>query len=194
MKSLAKAAVLIAVVSATAHAQAAKPAAPFSPADVDFMSDMIHHHAQAVAMCDMADTHQASAPVRALCKRTLVSQRDEIEIMSTWLRKRNQEVPQAEGHHHSAMEELEHSSMPGMASPVLLRQLDNASGVAWDRLLLQTMIKHHEGALVMVKKLSETSGAGQSADVFSIASGIEADQRAEIARMQGMLAAIPPAK
>ena len=51
------------------------------------------------------------------------------------------------------------------------------------------MIKHHEGALVMVKELLATPGAGQEADIFAFASDVDADQRMEIDRMRAALAA-----
>ena len=84
--------------------------------------------------------------------------------------------------------------MPGMLSPVQLRELDSAEGVAFDRLFLQDMIRHHEGAITMVKKLFDTPGSGQGAEIFGYASGVDADQRAEIARMQGLLASLSPKK
>ena len=81
--------------------------------------------------------------------------------------------------------------MPGMLTSEQLAQLDQARGDAFDRLFLTFMIQHHEGALAMVAKLFDSAGAGQTPEVFGYATGVDADQRAEIVRMQGMLTALP---
>jgi uncharacterized protein (DUF305 family) len=71
--------------------------------------------------------------------------------------------------------------------------LANSKGTEFERLLLTGMIGHHKGALTMVANLLNTSGASQGSDIFTFASGVDADQRAEIQRMQAMLAATPGA-
>ena len=77
--------------------------------------------------------------------------------------------------------------MPGMLSADEMARLEAAKGPDFDRLFLAFMIKHHDGALVMVKELFATSGAGQEPDLFAFASDVEADQRMEIERMSAML-------
>src|SRR5215217_2861319 len=98
--------------AAQARADKGKPA--FVPADVKFMQGMIHHHAQAILISKWAPSHGASAAVQRLCERIIVAQRDEIMMMSAWLRQRSQEVPAADtlgaGHQHTA--DMQH--MPGM--------------------------------------------------------------------------------
>ena len=84
----------------------------------------------------------------------------------------------------------DHAMMPGMLTPAKLAQLDKARGKAWDRLFLQFMIQHHEGALVMVKTLFDSPGGGQGPEIFGYATGVDADQRGEIERMQKMLTAM----
>jgi len=54
------------------------------------------------------------------------------------------------------------------------------------------MIKHHGGALTMVKDLFSTPGAGQEAEIFAFASDVVADQRMEIQRMDRMLKELEP--
>ena len=165
-------------------------------ADVRFMHDMIAHHAQALVMAAMAPTHDASPQVSLFCRKVLVSQRDEIELMQEWLRERGEKVPDASAEHahgamHMEMGKDEHEMrMPGMLTPAQLRQLDEARGAEFDRLFLTFMIQHHEGALTMVAKLFDSPGAGQTPEIFGIATGVDADQRAEIARMQDMLTTI----
>ena len=77
--------------------------------------------------------------------------------------------------------------MPGMLTAEEMGRLTAATGAEFDRLFLEYMIKHHEGALVMVKDLFATAGAAQDADIYAFASDVNADQRMEIARMAAML-------
>ena len=162
---------------------------PYSQADVDFMSGMIPHHAQAVLIAGWAASHGARPDVRILCERQVVAQRDEIEFMRNWLRDRGEVVPAANAtHHRMKMNGVEHDMlMPGMLSPEDLARLDKASGAEWDRLFLNAMIRHHEGAIKMVDDLFASFGALQDDDVYKFASDIYADQSTEIERMQKML-------
>ena len=84
--------------------------------------------------------------------------------------------------------------MPGMLTPAQMASLAAANGPAFDRLFLEDMIRHHEGALVMVHDLLGTNGAAQEPEIFQFAADIDADQRAEIMRMRGLLAPSPGAK
>ncbi|MGH9261817.1 MAG: DUF305 domain-containing protein [Acidimicrobiales bacterium] len=168
------------------------PAADYTPADVFFMSGMIAHHAQAVLIAGWAPTHGAGPSVRALCDRTVVGQRDEIMLMQRWLRERNLPVPDGDAS-HDTMAAMQHTApMPGMLTPQQLAQLDRATGAEFDRLFLTFMIQHHRGAITMVDDLFSSPGAGEQERVFRLASDIFADQSTEIARMQQMLAALPP--
>jgi uncharacterized protein (DUF305 family) len=191
--ALAIAAGSAAPVRAQSPAPRAEQAAPAAPAvnqaDVDFMAGMIPHHAQAVLIAGWAPSHGARADVGILCERQVVSQRDEIKLMQTWLSDRGLPVPAADAtHHRMVMDGVEHDMlMPGMLSAAELKQLDAARGPDFDRLFLTFMIKHHEGALAMVDDLFESYGAAQDDTVFRLASDIYADQQAEIERMQLML-------
>ena len=163
---------------------------PYGAADVEFMSGMIPHHAQAVVMAGWAPSHGARPDVRILCERILVGQRDEIAFMRTWLRDRGETVPAADAtHHRMKMNGVEHDMlMPGMLSAEEMAQLDKARGGEWDRLFLAGMIRHHEGAIKMVDDLFESYGALQDDDLYKFASDIYADQTTEIERMRKMLA------
>jgi len=165
--------------------------APYSEADVAFMSGMIPHHAQAVLIAGWAGSHGARPDVRVLCERIVVGQRDEIETMRTWLRDRGQVVPDADAtHHRMKMNGVEHDMlMPGMLTSEQLARLDQARGPEWDRLFLAAMIRHHQGALKMVDDLYSAQGALQDEDLFKFVSDLYADQTTEIERMQKMLAA-----
>jgi uncharacterized protein (DUF305 family) len=163
---------------------------PYSDADVEFMSGMIPHHAQAVLIAGWAATHGAGPEVRTLCERILVSQRDEIEMMRNWLRDRGAPVPAADAtHHRMTMNGAEHEMlMPGMLSADDLAQLDKARNAEWDALFLKAMIRHHQGALKMVDDLFMSNGALQDDQLYKFVSDLFADQTAEIERMQKMLA------
>ena len=165
---------------------------PYSDGDVNFMTGMIPHHAQAVLIAGWAESHGARPELLVLCQRMVVGQRDEIELMRNWLRDRGETVPAADAtHHRMKMNGVEHDMlMPGMLSPEELAQLDKARGTDWDRLFLAGMIKHHEGALTMVDELFNSFGALQDDDVYKLASDIHADQTIEIERMRKMLSGV----
>ena len=151
-------------------------------ADARFMQGMISHHAQAVEMTDLVESRASTEAMRKLAQRIQVSQTDEIKMMERWLSTRGEEVPSAHAHH--AMGGM---LMPGMLTPEEMSRLAAAKGLEFDRLFLEGMIKHHEGALVMVKDLFAMPGAAQDSDIFAFASDVDADQRMEIDRMRGML-------
>lgn len=154
----------------------------FSPADVAFMSGMIGHHAQALEMVALLKTRTEREDMKLFALRIEVSQADEIKMMKRWLELRNQPVP-GEHAHHAPGAKL----MPGMLTADDMAKLAAARGAAFDKLFLEYMIRHHEGALVMVKELFNSPGAAQEAEVYAFASDVEADQAMEIERMRGML-------
>lgn len=167
----------------------------FTAADVRFMTDMIGHHAQAVAMSNLAPTNGASPSVQTLAARIINAQRDEIALMQRWLRDRGQPVPEVhiDGHRlmlHGTGEHAHHAAMPGMLSDAQLDSLAAARGAAFDRLFLTYMIAHHKGAVTMVDTLFASDGAGQDTEVFKFASDVQVDQRTEVARMERMRAAL----
>lgn len=152
-------------------------------ADVRFMQGMIGHHSQALEMSALLPSRTGREEMKLLAKRIEVSQADEITMMQEWLKARGQDVPGPHAHHmHGA------TLMPGMLTPEEMTRLANAQGSEFDRLFLEFMIKHHQGALSMVRELFSTPGAGQEAEIFAFASDVDADQRMEIDRMIGMLA------
>jgi uncharacterized protein (DUF305 family) len=169
---------------------------PYTRADVNFMTGMIGHHAQAVLMASWAPTHGANESVRVLASRIDVAQRDEIVFMQRWLRERHEIVPDADpvkpmaGHDMTSMPGMDIGLAPGMLTPDQMKQLDAARGREFDRLFLTFMIQHHTGALSMVNTLYASQGAANELYVFRFASDVEADQTTEIDRMQKMLAPI----
>ncbi|HET7613974.1 MAG TPA: DUF305 domain-containing protein [Gemmatimonadaceae bacterium] len=165
---------------------------PYTQADVDFMTHMIGHHAQAIAMARWAPTHGASPAVQRLASRIINAQVDEIATMQNWLRDRLKPVPDATPMGLKMdMGGMEHMMlMPGMLTAEQMKELDAARGPDFDRLFLTDMIQHHRGAVSMVSKLFNSYGAGQDEIVFKFASDVNVDQTTEIARMEKMLAGL----
>jgi uncharacterized protein (DUF305 family) len=163
-------------------------ARPATDSVVTFMQGMIDHHAQALRMSALVPQRAARPEIRLLAERIGVSQRDEIAQMRRWLLARGQSVPARDAHAHAAMG---HGHlMPGMLTQPQLDSLAAATGSGFDRLFLQGMIRHHEGALTMVAALL-ASRRNLDAETFRIVSEIDADQRAEIQRMQSLLRSMP---
>jgi uncharacterized protein (DUF305 family) len=161
-----------------------------SRADVRFMQGMIPHHAQALVMAELVPSRSEREDIRLLAQRIEVAQQDEIAWMQRWLEERGEPVPSIDAHHVAHHHGAEHHPlMPGMLTREELARLGAARGAEFDRLFLEYMIRHHEGALVMVAELFATPGGGQEAAVFRFASDVDADQRAEIERIRRLLRA-----
>jgi uncharacterized protein (DUF305 family) len=159
-----------------------------SQADVEFMQGMIMHHSQAVEMTALIASHTENRDLRSLGARISSSQTDEINFMRRWLAARGEPVSKVK----PAMPGMDMSRemialMPGMLTPEQMEALRKAKGAEFDRLFLTGMIQHHNGALIMVKDLFDTAGAGQDAELFNFATDADNSQRAEIRIMQGML-------
>ena len=161
---------------------------PRSPADVKFMQDMIMHHAQAVEMTALIESHTENKELRSLGARISRSQSDEINFMKRWLMARGEPTSPPMSH---APGMHDHKLMPGMLTAKQMEALEKAKGEEFDRLFLKGMIQHHDGALVMVKELFDSAGAGQDAELFNFASEVDSGQRAEIKVMQTMLGEKP---
>ena len=166
--------------------------ATFTEADVSFMQGMIPHHQQALQMTALVEKHATSNAVRQMALRMEISQRDEIKFMEDWLTARGQptEMPMGSmdgmhGMHHNMVGGLH--VMPGMLTAEQMEALSNARGVEFDRLFLEGMIQHHQGAIDMVETLFNSSGAAQESTIFQFAEDVESDQQMEIGRMQALL-------
>jgi uncharacterized protein (DUF305 family) len=193
-------------VAAGAEAQTPRHTA----ADVRFMQDMIHHHAQALDMTALVEARTTREDIRQLARRIEASQADEIEMMRRWLTERGETAPSLEDHaaqhgahahhghggHHGHHGHGAHGGqagagaghlMPGMLSREEMARLAAARGAEFERRFLEAMIYHHEGALTMVAELFGSPGGGQEAEIFQFASHVDSDQRIEIARMSRML-------
>jgi uncharacterized protein (DUF305 family) len=168
---------------------------PSSPKDVEFMQGMIVHHAQAVEMTALIESHTTNKDLRLLGARISHSQAEEIKFMKHWLAAKGEPtsmpMPDMPGMHMPGMDMSSHHMMPGMLTPKHMEALRQAKGDQFDHLFLTGMIQHHTGALTMVKDLFDTAGAGQDAVLFNFATDVDSGQRAEIRIMQNMLGEHP---
>ena len=170
---------------------------PTSPADVQFMQHMIVHHAQAVEMTALIDSRTENKELRTLGARISRSQADEMNFMKRWLAARGESTsaPMHKAHNTHNMPGMDMSQhemlMPGMLTAKQMDALKKAKGAEFDRLFLRGMIQHHNGALIMVKELFDTAGAGQDAELFNFVTDVDSGQRAEIKIMQTMLGEKP---
>jgi uncharacterized protein (DUF305 family) len=161
-------------------------AAAFNDADVEFAQAMIPHHRQAVEMADLAPARAQSPQVKELAAQIERAQDPEIKTMSGWLRSWGEEVPEDmtgdPGMDHGGMDMGE--DMPGMMSGEQIAELEAAKGAAFDRMFMEMMIEHHEGAIEMA---TTEQRAGKNTAAKKLAATIEKTQTAEIARMQQLL-------
>lgn len=151
----------------------------YTEADVSFMQGMIAHHAQAIHMSRMAATREGDPRLVRLAHKIDLSQAGEIALMQDWLRANGQFVPDT-----SSWRTM---TMHGMLTAAELARLEAARGPEFDRLFLEGMIRHHEGALTMVADLYASPRAAQDVDVSVLANDVETTQRAEIGLMRQML-------
>lgn len=169
--------------------------ARYSDADVKFMQGMLPHHQQALDMTVLLAQRTSSNEMIELADRIERTQMDEIEFMQQWLQERGEDVPNTDwrgGEHEGHHGHHNHTDMKGMATPEQMAELEAASGPDFDRMFLELMIKHHEGALSMVNDLLRQRGSAQVPEMFEFVNDINNDQKAEIERMLVMLASYSP--
>ena len=154
-----------------------------SPDDAMFMQDMIPHHNQAMQMAELVTDRTNRPEINDVAGRINVSQQDEIEFMRQWLRERGERVPNPTA--HDAMH-TDHK-MAGMATPRQMEELAQAEGTDFDRMFLQLMITHHEGAVTMVEELLEQPGSAYDPVLFEFTTDVTNDQSSEIERMNALL-------
>jgi len=158
------------------------------------MQGMIMHHAQAVEMTALIESSTQNKDLRLLGARISHSQSEEIRFMKRWLEARGEStempMPKMSGMDMPGMDmSRQPMLMPGMLTQKQMEALKKAKGSEFDQLFLTGMIQHHNGALIMVKDLFDTAGAGQDAELFNFTTDIDSGQRAEIRIMQTMLEA-----
>ena len=155
-------------------------------ADVKFLQGMIVHHEQAILMSEMADIRTNNETILDLAKRIDASQKDEINFMESWLKDRNefQNISNSSHQNHKMHTTM---NMEGMATPKQLDDLRDAKSTDFDRLFLQLMINHHDGALEMVEELKKYPGNAYDPILNEFVSDLINDQGVEIERMNVLL-------
>lgn len=170
-------------VSTTSYGPAAT--GPHNEADVELASGMIPHHAQAVAMADIALETSAHPKVEQIAHAIRGAQAPEIRTMGGWLIGWGEKVPDVS---MSSMHGMGHSSGSGMLTETQLNELDDASGAAFDRMFCEMMIEHHEGAIAMARA---ALADGQNPEAKVLAQEIVEAQTAEITTLRGLLGTLP---
>jgi uncharacterized protein (DUF305 family) len=156
--------------------------AAYNDADVNFATQMIPHHQQAVEMSGTALRKATTAEVKRLASAIKAAQDPEIKELSGWLKAWGKPVPgEHSGHDMSG-------AMPGMMTPEEMSDLSKASGTMFDRMWTQLMIKHHQGAVTMAK-VEQTGGKDPAS--IALAKKIETAQTTEIATMKRLLGQLP---
>ena len=141
----------------------------YSLEDISFAEMMIPHHEQAVLMSDIALTNSTSDEILALARDIKAAQAPEIEQMRAW--------PGVSSSMHMG------HMIDGMLSDEQLQQLRESKGETFDRLFLEGMIAHHQGAIKMAQKVSGSSHQ----EVAALAASIIQTQEKEIAFMQEVI-------
>ena len=154
----------------------------YTSADVEFLQGMIIHHYQAFLMSEMAPARTNNQTILDLAGRIDISQTDEIDFMKNWLVDRGQSIPDP-----SMDDMMHHHKMMGMATPEQMMQLEASNSTDFDRLYLNLMIKHHDGAIEMVDRLNEFPGSAYDPQLYEFVTDLENDQAVEIERMNGIL-------
>lgn len=162
--------------------------ADFNATDVAFAQGMIPHHGQAVQMADMALETSTNADVKALAQQIKAAQSPEIEQMTTWLTDWDQPIPDPNAMMDDNMDHSGGMMMSGMMSTADMARLGNATGTDFDKMFLEMMILHHEGAIEMAEQeLAE----GKYQPTKDLAQAVITGQQAEIEEMNTLIAGLP---
>ncbi len=162
--------------------------ADFNATDVAFAQGMIPHHGQAVQMADMALATSTNPDIKALAEQIKAAQSPEIEQMTAWLTDWDQTVPDPNAMMDDNMDHSGGMMMSGMMSAADMARLENATGADFDRMFLEMMVLHHEGAIEMAEQqLAE----GKNQAVKDLSQAVITGQQAEIEEMNALIAALP---
>jgi uncharacterized protein (DUF305 family) len=148
----------------------------YSANDIMFAQMMIPHHQQAIVMSDLALKTSTSPNVLALAEQIKAAQAPEIEQMKAWLKAAGTSLMGAHG-----------MAMEGMLTDAEISALKGATGSSFDKLFLQGMIGHHEGALTMVSMIVNSDNS----EARTLAQNIKTSQAAEIELMKVYLKNLP---
>jgi len=167
--------------------------AVFNEADVDFATQMIPHHAQAIEMVTLTDTRVLDPEVEQLAESIRDAQTPEVETMVDWLTAWGEKIPETSIDHSNAGHDMgdmpsmdgTDTDLPGMMSAEEMQALARASDAEFQDLWLRMMVEHHQGAIAMAEV---EQADGRFPDAVSLARSIETSQRAEIEQIKALLA------
>jgi len=179
----------------TSETQTASNGDVFNDADVQFATDMIQHHAQAIEMVTLTQGRTLDPQVEQLANEIRDAQSPEVEQMVDWLTAWDKEIPATSmdhanaGHDMDDMDDMdgdstEMSDMPGMMSADEMDGLKNASDEEFEGLWLEMMTEHHKGAVEMAEA---EQNDGTNKDAIALADSIIETQQAEISTMEKLL-------
>jgi uncharacterized protein (DUF305 family) len=168
--------------STAASTSASAPVAQHNDQDVMFAQAMIPHHQQAVEMAKLAATKANNPAVKTLAGQIEQAQGPQIQTMTGWLKSWGVTPTPSD----TSMPGMDMGGTPGqgMMSAAEMKQLDKASGTAYDKMFLTMMIKHHEGAITMAKT---EQAKGSYGPAKTMADNIISGQSTEIATMRSLL-------
>lgn len=161
---------------APSEAQRAAPKDRPNAADFTYVRMMIKHHQQALEMTSLVPAQGSDRTLKSFASRIADTQGPDIKSMEAWLTKNG-----GGGQTHP-----DHDRMQGMVTPEQLASLKAASGPPFDKLFLQLMTRHHEGAVTMATDVLQT---GSDVFVEEMAQDVIVTQQKEIAQMKAMLSA-----
>ncbi|MFD0972049.1 DUF305 domain-containing protein [Plantactinospora endophytica] len=153
------------------------PGAQHNAADIRFVSMMVPHHEQALAMAALVPERAGSTGVIAVADRIRAGQQPEVEVLKSWLRDRNLDsLLGGTGH--------EHATMHGMQSPEAIARLTATTGTDFDRMFVEMMSAHHQGAIAMAQEVLVN---GVDRQIRELARNIAFEQAVEVNRMREVL-------
>jgi len=144
----------------------------YNQADAYFIRMMIPHHGQALEMAALVPDRAERPQIKAVASRIAAAQKPEVAYFHSWLKERNLPEQEPGGH--------DHGGMRGMQPPEAIKALAGLKGAAFDKMFVDMMVAHHEGAIAMVTDVLRT---GRDQRIGELATGIAAEQQAEIARL-----------
>lgn len=191
LRALAPLALVLALVAGCGN-DGSEPssATEHNGADVTFATDMIQHHAQALAMVNLTPGRPMDAEFKALAGRIRDAQAPEIETMTDWLEEWDEEIPETVNDHmnHDMGTMPEGTEdVPGMMSADEMERLENSADNEFEKIWLGMMIRHHEGAVAMA---ADEVDDGRYRPAIDLARSVVSSQKAEISEMRTLLAGL----
>jgi uncharacterized protein (DUF305 family) len=154
-----------------AHASANANKAPF---DQQFLDTMSMHHQSGIQMAELVGSRSAHDELKTLAKKMIDEQQQDISKMQGLRKKWYGDQSDAANMHLPGMQ----SSMNDMKEK--MRQLEASQGDAFDRMFIDMMVKHHQGAMKMA---SDAISKAQHSEVKGMAKEMRDMQKEEVGKL-----------